>query len=285
MAHPKHIPFIFNEVLKRIRSEEGASSAIEDAEKLEDASTLRRVDASFKLAFVLAQSDLTSKDVVEMTKADAETLNYLSELAIQIGFKTRLPPTLKTREVMLRFWTGRSKALGNRLADIKKCGAVKNNWSIDWLKFGCYELTFSEAGLLCQVRHRTTGDEADIPAGASISKAYKLVDNFSDWTAHLHLPPLPAFFLHSLFDGKAHKGPYAVPGFSGRPKDLAKIADDTLAAWEKDMLASKGKASAEAWQELAAHHSAQQQGQMAKAREQAKAALAKAKARRSIAIT
>lgn len=137
--------------------------------------------------------------------------------------------------------------------------------------------------MLAHVRHRSTGEAADMPAGAAVSKAYRLGDNFSDRTAHLQLPSLPPLFPHSLFDKSARKGPHAVFGFSGRPKDFAKMADDTVAAWESDALAAKGKASSVAWEELAAHPTFVQQTAMAKARQEAKTALAKA--RRSIAIT
>lgn len=282
---PQHITYLYNELQKRKRAGAGTSSVAPEAETLECATSLMKVDEDFKLAWVLGHSDLKDSECVELVKCDQHALDYLVQLATQIGFKTKLPECLKTREVMKRLWDARSIQCGDRLKKLKASGGITAQWEINFLKVGGYQLHFGENGLLAEIEHSATRTRVPVPTAAKVDKSYALVDNFDDMGAHLLLKPLPPLYLHVFFDAKNKQGPHSVPMFVGRPKDMAKLAQNTFEAWEKDTLMMKGMAHSSALGALSDHYQEKNKEAMSKAREQAREALAVKKARRTIAIT
>lgn len=284
IAEPQHVAHLYNELQKRKRSLIGTSEAVPEAEVLGESGRLTRIDSDFKLAWVDEHSDLTEKDCIELMKADGQSIHYLLQMGLQSGFKLKLPASLRVREVMKRFFDERAELARHRLKDIKKNKGVKADWTIDFLKVGVFALAWGEDGLLTTITHRPTGDTASVPPEARVTKQYKLVDNFDDLNAHMLLKPLPPLHLSAFFGSKEKKGPFAMPSYIGRHSALAADAQATLGAWGRDAVASKGRGSAAAIQELAEHNQGKQSEHTATARAQARAVLKNKKARRSIVI-
>lgn len=146
-------------------------------------------------------------------------------------------------------------------------------------------MEFDKQNVLIKVLHRC-GDAADVDPKLNVSKNYNLQDNYDDWSAHLSLPPLPPIKLSSFFTPRSRLGPYKFVTYHGRPKDLARKADELYVEWQAQckMKASLTTPSEEVTQAIKRQRTEKQRETMSRARASAQQALAAKKSRRAIKL-
>lgn len=269
---------------KKLEQRKGIDNS---ATLLNDASTFTAVDEKYKIQYIASKSDMSSADLSNVMMGDSASLNDMFMFALQLPMKSRLPPQLMVQDVMTRFLDERYSELGARLANFKKDGGVAGSTASFQNSHGCYQLTFSaDKKLLTEVAH-ISGDKVAVDEKLNLGQAYTLHDNFDDHAACLALPPLPNIKLAQFFDSRRRTGPYKVQGYHGKPKLLEEKAMDHYHAWEDEEEGRNKHVdfSTKVVQEVSRHRQEISKENMKRARENAMQALAKKKARRTIALS
>jgi hypothetical protein len=251
-----------------------------------DVPSLARLPEDFKIGFIKKRSQFTTPHLFDLLKADSSSLDILIQLAVQVPPRVKLPSVSRFQEVITRFLESRYEECGDRLRNLSATNAVNTQGFLNFLVVGCYSLVFDEAGEKVKSVVHASGDRIDLPSGAVFTKEYSLCDNFDDWGANLCLAPMPAVPLASFFQA-SKSGPWNATNFVGKPKQLASVFDGIFRAWEQEARAamSAGSADAEIALGLQEHKREISQVLMQKARDMAKSAMSKKKARRSVALS
>lgn len=145
----------------------------------------------------------------------------------------------------------------------------------------------AETHLLTKILHVAPGDEADVSADYHIKQDWNLQENYSDMGSFIRKLPRPPYKLHIFFSGSARAGPFRYSQVSGQKSKQ----------WEKEVVAkydtfmtekgggmTKGAAT-EAMHKLSELKLERKRAALEKARAKAKEAVAKKKARRTIALS
>ena len=77
-----------------------------------------------------------------------------------------------------------------------------------------------------------------------ITKDHALNHNFDDWHACFEQDPMPPVPVHTFFDKKQKKGPYAAKNYNGQQKALDDRATEIFEVWKQKKAAASLKVSA-----------------------------------------
>lgn len=113
---------------------------------------------------------------------------------------------------------------------MKATGLLSDDGQMKW-KIGVYKLDFGKGGIVERITH-IGGAAVEVDPKCNLTKAYKIVDNWSDMGAALHLPPLAPVRLASFF--KAGTGPLAKKTWTAQSKEMVELAGATYDAWDAE---------------------------------------------------
>ena len=178
----------------------------------------------------------------------------------------------------------------NRLKDFAKLNPIDSVKGVLWGAvpgIGSYN-QFGEDGFLSLIRH-CNGDEVLIPEGQSvITKKYKACELYLDWSAAFVFPNLPPIRLHTFFKA-AKSGPYKYQPLTRSSKVWMNIVAKAKADYEASLLPREvdSKVSdpnlAVGLNELHKQQEAQKKALPKASRSQAQEALARRRARKTVA--
>ena len=227
----------------------------------------------------------------------ADALNPDSTLQLwqfdtQISLNLKTTPELLVKPIMKKIATACREMHGNRLKDVAKLNPIDSVKGVLWGAvpgIGAYSYEFGEDGFLEKIRH-CSGDEVSIPEGQSvITKKYKACELYLDWSAAFVFPNLPPIRLHTFFKA-AKSGPYKYQPLTRSSKVWMNIVAKAKADYEASLLPREvdSKVSdpnlAVGLNELHKQQEAQKKALPKASRSQAQEALARKRARKTVAI-
>ena len=181
---------------------------------------------------------------------------------------------------------------GNRLKDFAKLNPIDSVKGVLWGAvhgIGAYSYEFGEDGFLEKIRH-CSGDEVSIPEGQSvITKKYKACELYLDWSAAFVFPNLPPIRLHTFFK-VTKSGPYKYQPLTRSSKVWMNIVAKAKADYEASLLPREVESKisdsnlAVGLNELHKQQEAQKKSLPKASRTQAQEALARKRARKTVAI-
>lgn len=176
--------------------------------------------------------------VREAIKNNSDNFECLIFFASQLPMGAVLPNECSNRKVCSRTFSRRAIDVGDRLKVMYK--GVRADGRVDWISYGCYAITFGQAGIATELKH-VTGTTATIPSHVRITKQFQLRYKWPDMQADvfLDLKPPQQFMLHEFFP--ASVGPQAHTII--KPNALAWLALAAAAgreAQEQEAAAQKG---------------------------------------------
>ena len=187
--------------------------------------------------------------------------------------------------MLLKFWKARHIACGSRLKSFKSKGGMSPTGYLQFRgQVAPYELTFNVDGAMTNITH-FNGGIVDVDLKTGLCRDHKLNDAHDDWAACLSMPPMADVKLHTFFAANSTQsalGPYKVKNFHGKAKDLVDEGTKYHEQWSKSIDNRGQTASASVKRELEKDRQQKMTDKMSVARAQAKAAMAKKKARRTI---
>lgn len=198
--------------------------------------TLDRLGKSWCGAWLLEmQAANTPKNSGKISEYMLNTLEKFSNQAIKMVFyfatatteSTYLPREALCKRVCARMLTARAALCGNRLPRIVQ--SVLPSGDIDWLRAGCYHITWGDEGFATEIQH-CSGTTVAVPAHIRISSAFSLTDNHLDFSAKLSLAP--AEYKLCDFFGKTG-GPWPL-ALGKKAPELTRLAEQGAEALEAE---------------------------------------------------
>ena len=231
----------------------------------------------FKIAYITSISDLNGADIVGMMKVDGSALSDLVILSTQVPKRMKLPKEFLVKPLLLQLLRNRNASCGNRLAAFKGQHGIGADGGPRFLnRTGSYSFALNTAKQITQVTH-WTGAVAEVDIKCGLSSAWRLQDNFDDFTASMVMPNLPMVRLSSFFCKKTKRGPWSVPSYAGKPSELSAVAAElhTKLMVTSAAIAMALTVSEEVESAIAVHKKQEPHVLIKKARESAVVAMAK----------
>jgi hypothetical protein len=280
-----HVLPLFHELQKRLQQQ---SKTIKDeGDKFASMTTFKNTEEEFALKMVLKHSDMKLNDLILAKQHDGQAVLQLLTYLVQVGWNLQYPQECQLVEVTIMLFDERIAEVGNRLADWKKKGGVLVTGAINW-KLGCFLMDFTD-DFLTRITHRPTGDTVAVDVSDGITRKYTLHNNWDDYGAYLHKPPLPPIPVSNYFKASL-KGPFKLKRLTGKSKDFQQMVTSVYSKYlrKRDAL-TKGTrdlaAEAESTkQALGGLLTQQKQSAMTRARETALKKQLEVKKRRTIAL-
>jgi hypothetical protein len=200
----------------------------------------------FLVNFIIANSDLTLRDLEAAIREDPEALLHVVIFGTGYSPLLKLPEQCIVHDVLT---TVMKAGLGNfglphRLNGIKTAGFAKDP-KAPW-KDMIYSVSLDVDGKFVSVTHNPTSEVADVTR-YSMDREWTLEGNYGDMVASFTRPPFPALKICTFFDKKNKKGPwsYGTVFYGGQNKDFMKIVEAHHETWSE---ARKGAAPSAAQQ-------------------------------------
>ena len=178
--------------------------------------------------------------------------------------------------------------MGNCFKELKLKGIFKVNGAMDW-RNGAYTIKL-EDNIIAEVVHTASGHIC-VVKHLNLDRSYTLNENWSDHLSCLVKKPLPPIRLSSLFDSKAHQGPFSFELLSKTCKGKAwlnfvnTIYDDWKARKDATMVGvDKDGTKVEVHAALSELNKSKQHGISQKARDKALEMMAAKRQKRTISL-
>lgn len=207
MIDPSHILPVFALIQKR----KSSGSAGED--QCDRSALLYKLPQHFLVHFITTNSDFSASELMELQKDDDEAIRNVFQFGTQLKRTLRVPgEESKPLEVIYYVLQKRLAEVGDRLNGLSAKMSVGTTKTLGFKKFGVYRLEFDEDGDLNKIKH-CSGDEVDVDVTRhKLTRAYKLIDNHSDFEAKLVLEPFPPVCI-SLFFKALRTGPFKITDY------------------------------------------------------------------------
>lgn len=246
--------------------------------------TLRVMEEDWFMNWVAGNSNRTLmvNMLIKAKRVDLDSICQLASYALQLPLSIKMPDVMRVKDIAYRAFHARAKAVGGRLAVLrKKQGSFMANGQIKWA-LGCY--SFVKEGNLFTEVHHYSGDSADI-SKENLSDEYALENNWPDWEAQLKRGRFPGIKLSLFFEG-TDKGPCKWPQVTNKCKDLGMHCERVASAWqdERAKLNLGNQTDMIAKRELANMKAEQNENNLAKAGAQAKSLLNERKKVRTVRL-
>ena len=227
-----HIMPLYNKFRERLQQNTVGAAGVkmahnEQFNKISTLGALYTTETAFCVSFLVSIGDLSASDITKACTAVAGAGLQLLEFAVSMRDDLKLPQQMKIKDVCLRAFNYRNKALANRLSNFKSGGGLNSDGSLNW-ENGVYKI-YCEQDILATIEHVTSGTSIDIKEH-QLSTSYILESNWSDMRARFKRAPLPPVYVHTLFPPKT--GPHKICQFSNKSKSLADFAEDRMKEWE-----------------------------------------------------
>lgn len=205
-----HIMPLHNLLMKRLASgpqDTGGNS-------FDKVGLLYSLPEEFLAHFITSVSDMSSLDIVAAKRFDPEAVVIMCKFGLDLPAHLKLPRECMLKDFMMDLLMKRHSDIGSRLSKLKESGtwdASRNQ--LNFKDKGCYRLTWRD-GILRSVTH-ISGAVAELDAAKiQITRAYTMINNFSDRDAALLMEPLPPVHLFGFFKA-SNTGPFAHKQFKG----------------------------------------------------------------------
>ena len=277
-----HVMPLYRKFKERIAAKLPANVPVNPSEyfaKISTVGALCRDEAAFVVAFLVSISDLSSANITDACAHVGSSVSHLLQFAVGLKEDLKLLPQLRLKDVMRRFLKTRADELGNRLADFKARGGLKQNGGLDWSR-GVYHIVVAD-GKITKVRHHGSNAEVDL-AQYDLTNAYNLEGNWCDYKACLRKDPLPPVYVHTFFGRLV--GPHARQHWSAKSPTYANTVTQCHREWQTEKSRTENHASAEtkaAMDQVSKYVQNKRSAAMAGAREKAREA-AEIKRRRTL---
>ena len=243
--------------------------------------TVRNIEEAWKIDFVAGNSDMPIPDLSACKGYDDDAITNF------ITFMCGVPPNMKFNEHMLvrsvaaKVLEERKKLLSGRLDHFKR-NVFFQDGKVDWSR-GCYSPTYDSNNLLVKLKH-ISGVEVKAD-GMNINKDFVLQDNFSDFGATFLKKPMPGIKCHLVFKDSAN-GPYTAAHITSSTKAFTDLCKAEYDKWktQRDQNAAGSGSSVIAQRAVTSIDQNKRRASAAGARDKAKAALAKKRAKHQVKI-
>lgn len=210
------------------------SGVSEEDEVWDETPSLRRIPAAWWVTWIIGASEgsLSHAKVRAIIEADGDKLIHLLVFALQLSPARQFPTACTNKRVCSRMLSSRATQLGDRLRGLDE--HISANGVVKWGAGDCYHFSWNEHGVATECRH-IGGKVVPLPQHVVITKAFKLIDNFSDLGANVALP-LVTHVLHSLFPRDEGANRFIFPKGANDP--LVPIAEACKANLDQQRVAA-----------------------------------------------
>jgi hypothetical protein len=192
--------------------------------------TLYQFDREWQLSFVMAKLHVTAEQLGKAAVFDKQIVQHILQFLLVASRGAKVPDACMNPEVMQGMCDLRIKRTGQKrieLVTVKATPLISPTGQVDW-GVGAYE-PIVLADKVTQVKHRPTGDLADVPLEENITV---------DWDLDLNWDDFAAVFLKGQFVKRkisdwfapTKTGPFKVPQVKGKADEFKTIADTVVAS-------------------------------------------------------
>ena len=208
---------------------EKRQSALGDEYFEQEVTTVGKLDEQWCVDYICNKTQWTPAVLGEAKVLDHTIVPCIMEFLLGANKTLRLSAACKRKLVCMKALNARCAAVNNRAMLLADEELIKGG-QLNWLVF-CYEPQFHNGSdLVTHIRHRPTGQVAEMPFDVEIDRTFDVVCNHHDLLASFRKGKHHEYKCHEFFEKDV--GPHAHKHWNGMPREWDIMINSALGQQE-----------------------------------------------------